>query len=64
MQITFICTTVDDTTLEYDSVIINTLVEEDGELKILENKDFSDPEKRGNLHSLATKALAKGAPAM
>lgn len=64
MQITFICTTVDDTTLEYDSVIINTLVEEDGELKILENKDFSDPEKRGNLHSWATKALAKGAPAV
>ena len=64
MQITFICTTVDDTTLEYDSVIINTLVEEDGELKILENKDFSDPEKRENLHSWATKALAKGAPAV
>lgn len=64
MQITFICTTVDDTTLEYDSVIINTLVEEDGELKILENKDFSDPEKRGNLHSWATKALAKGASAV
>ena len=36
-------------TFEYDSVAIITLVEEDGELKILEFKDFTDPEKCGNL---------------
>lgn len=50
-------TTTDATKLEYDSVIINTIVEEDGELKILENKDFSDPHKRDEMHGWATKAL-------
>lgn len=46
--------------LEYDSVAILTIVEEDGALKIQEFKDFSDPEKRSNLHSWAAKVLEKG----
>ena len=34
-------------TIEYDSIAIITLVEEDGEIKILEFKDIAiDPEKR------------------
>lgn len=57
MQITFHVTTADGTKLDYDSVIINTLVEEDGELKILENKDFCDPDKRDKLHGWVIRAL-------
>ena len=37
--------TVDGTTLDYDSISIFTLVEEDGELKITDLKDFCNPEK-------------------
>ena len=58
-QITVVAFTADGTTLDYDSVSILTFVEEDGELKILECKDFSDPQKRSNLHSWVSKALAK-----
>ena len=46
----------DGVTAEYESLTILTLVEEDGEIKVLEHKEFTDPEKRGNFH----KALAKG----
>ena len=42
--------------MEYDAVSIFTLVEEDGELKVLGYKEFSDPEKRGNFY----KTLLKG----
>lgn len=38
------------------------MVEEDGELKILEIKDFCDPKKRSDFHDWATKVLAKGRP--
>lgn len=55
--------TVDGTDIDYDIPTILTLVEEDGELKISEFKDFSDPKKRSNLFSWAAKALAKGVPA-
>jgi hypothetical protein len=37
------------------------VVEEDGELKIDNFKDFADPEKRSNLHGWVVKALAKRA---
>lgn len=49
-QWTSLHTLPDGTTLDYDSLTIITLVEEDGKLKILEFKDFSDPEKRRNFH--------------
>lgn len=55
------CHTVDDDKLDYDSLAILTLVEEDGGLKVAELKDFSDPEKRGNLHGWVAKALSKTA---
>ena len=35
-------------TFEYDSLVIITLVEEDGELKVVEYKDFTNPRKRSN----------------
>ena len=53
------CHTVDGDKLDYDSLSIFTLVEEDGVLKVEEYKDFSDPEKRGNLHGWVAKAFAK-----
>ena len=59
-QTTAVCTTIDGTKIVYDGVGILTLVEEDGELKVLEWKDFPDPEKRNNLHSWVAKALARG----
>ena len=55
------CHTVDGDTLDYDSLSIFTLVEEGGELKVDGFKDFSDPEKRGNVHGWAAKALSKRA---
>lgn len=42
-----------------DSAAIFSFVDEDGELKVVEAKDFSDPEKRGAFHAEAEKILAK-----
>lgn len=50
MQWTAVCTPHSGATFEYDSVAILTLVEEDEELKVLEFKDFTDPEKRSNFY--------------
>ena len=55
-QWTAICTLPGSPTFEHDSVAIIHLVEEDGELKILGFKDFSDPEKRGHF----LKVLSEG----
>ena len=43
-----------------DSLCIITLVEEDGELKILQTKEFSDPQKYRDYHS-AKAAVEKAA---
>ena len=51
--------TIENTILEYDLLAIFTIVEEDGRLKIVDYKDFCDPEKRNNLHSWAGQTLAK-----
>ena len=51
--------TVGGTELDYDSLAIFTLVEEDGKLKVAEFKDFSDPAKRNKLHGWAADALAQ-----
>ena len=51
MQGTAVFTLVDGTICEYDTVCIVSLVEEDGEVKILECKDFSDPYKRGAFYA-------------
>lgn len=53
--------TVDGDELDYDTAQILTLVEEDGEFKVTDYKDFADPEKRANLHAWAAKAIAKRA---
>lgn len=61
-QVTFLFTTTEGTTIDYDSLIIFTFVDEDGEVKVLEAKDFSDPEKRKAFHVEAAKILSKGTP--
>jgi hypothetical protein len=53
--------TNDGEKFDYDSLGIFTLVEENGELKVADLKDFSDPEKRGKIHAWAAKTLAKRA---
>lgn len=59
-QLTAVCTTVDGTTHDYDSLSIFSLVEEDGEIKVLESKDFCDPQKRTTFFAGVAKAAAKG----
>lgn len=46
-------------TFNYDTVVIITLVEEDGELKVLHCKDFSDPQKRDAYLAGVTKAAVQ-----
>lgn len=48
------------TAVNYDTLLIFSFVEEDGELKVLGIKDFSDPEKRNAFHSEVPSPLAKG----
>ena len=49
------------TTITADSVVIGSLVEEDGELKLLQCKEFSDPQRYNRLKSIL--AAGKGASA-
>ena len=59
-QVSAVGSTIDGNTLEYDSVLVLTIVEEDGGLKISDVKDFSDPEKRSKVNSWVTKIHAMG----
>ena len=47
--------TASGATLSYDTLIIISLVEEDGELKVLCIKDFPDPQKRSAFMAGANK---------
>ena len=62
-QATAVASMIDGTTHEYDSVSIFTLVEEDGETKVLESKDFADPHKRSAFYAGISKAAAQVAAA-
>jgi len=57
---TFRYTTVDGAKFDCDTVLIVTFVEEDGVLKALECKDFSDPQKRCAIYAEFAKVSAKG----
>jgi len=58
-QMSSTLSTVFGTTLDYETVLIYTLVEEDGELKALLCKDFGDPQQR-SVHVAGTlKAAAE-----
>jgi hypothetical protein len=52
--------TPDGAKFSYDVVVILTLVEEDGELKILNCKSFADAEKRNAVFAWVNKARAQG----
>lgn len=61
-QITVKATLIDGVTYDYDGVGIISLVEEDGEIKILECKEFCDPHKRINFYTGVAKAVAQRVP--
>ena len=63
IQVSTVAHAFDGNKLEYDTLSIFSLVEEDGELKISELRDFCDPEKRSKNHSWGAKALTKAGPA-
>ena len=56
-QVTITFVTTVGTTVDYDTVGIFSFAEEDGRLKILEVKNFCDPEKHNNLHATAAKLI-------
>jgi len=47
--------------LEYNGVTLFTFVEEDGELRFLNCKDFCDPQERAIVHAEVAKIQSKGA---
>ena len=55
-------TTVGGTTVDYNSLAVASFVEEDGQLKILEVKEFCDPQERNAFH--AATAKTPGGPAV
>ena len=55
--------TSDGHEIDKDCLVIFTVVEEDGQLKVSEIKDFVDPEQRSKLLSWGANALAKAGPA-
>ena len=58
-QITCVFSTVFGATLDYDTLLTYTFVEEDGELKILRCKDFGNPQQRDALIAGTAKATAE-----
>lgn len=52
-------TTVSGVTLPYEALLILTLVEEDGQLKILHCKDFADTRERNAFHTGAIEAAGQ-----
>ena len=59
MQCKSMTTTISGAMLPYETILTITLVEEDGELKILHCKDFADPKKRDAFIAGAFKAAAQ-----
>ena len=58
VQLTLVYYTVFGATLNYDTIMTYTLVEEDGELKAIHCEDFADPEQRAALIVGTLKAAA------
>lgn len=54
LQWTVSFTSQDGAEFDYDSLAVFTLVKEDGELKLLEIKDFGDPNKRSYFFKFMT----------
>lgn len=51
---------IGDTKIDYDTLCILTFTEEDGELKILEVKNFADPQKVGAVYTAFAQTQGKG----
>jgi hypothetical protein len=62
-QLSGVFSLVDGNTCDYDSLFILSFGEEEGEIKMLDLKDFCDPEKRSGFYAGAAKAAAKGVAA-
>jgi hypothetical protein len=58
-QITCVHSTIFGTTLNYDTILTFTIVEEDGELKIIHCKDFGNPQQRDAFFAGTIKAAAE-----
>ena len=54
---TAVWSTANGTAINYDTVLILSFVEENGELKVAEIKDFSDPVKRNAFHEASKGVL-------
>ena len=59
MQHSFLFTTKDGVGIDYEATAVFTFVEEDGEVKILDCKEFANPEHRDALYAEPVKALGK-----
>jgi len=62
-QVTAVVSTTTGATLNYDSVVIFTLVEEDGKFKVLNCKEIGDADKRSAIFTGILKAAAEKAAA-
>ena len=58
-QTTLIFHTAFGATLNYETVLTHSLVEEDGELKVIHCKDFANPIQRSALIAGTVKAAAE-----
>ena len=63
VQLSIVIHTSDGHEIPKTGVAIFNVVEEDGELKIKEFKEFVDPKQRSKLLTWGLNALAKGVPA-
>ena len=61
-QSTDICPTIYGVTLTYEAIYTLSFVEEDGELKVSECKEFIDSQEYGAFTAKIAKAVAKGVP--
>lgn len=50
--------------LQYDTLSIMSIEEEDGVLKLFSIKDFPDPQKHNTFMATAVKAVAEGGSAL
>jgi hypothetical protein len=55
MQATVACY-IGDTKIDFEDLCIFSFTEEDGELKILETKNFADPQKISSLYAAVAQA--------
>lgn len=50
MQATIMCTSIHGVTINSNTCFMHSFIEEDGELKILRSKEFSNPEEYSDFY--------------